>query len=128
MEDVSTAPALVNIRIDWSEIADAHAYHVNQALGQVGPPGGDGLPDGIYVTMGNVAPPALLEGDTIASSQLLERLTTIGAKVNIACQVHMTRQMLGELITVLQTTAVKYDAAVRQVTHGHAGEQGDSST
>jgi len=121
------APTLVKIRIDWSGAETAHAYHVNQALGQVGPPGPDGIPDGIYVTMGNVAPPPLLDGDDAAGSELLARLTTHGAKVNVVCQVHMTRRMLDELIAVLQTTAAKHDAAVRQAAHEPAKEKGGGS-
>jgi hypothetical protein len=112
---VSTvAPTLVKVRVDWSEVENARAYHVTQAIGQVGPPGSDGMPDGIYVTLGTIAPPALLDGDAEAVSQALERLTSRGAKVNVVSQVHMSRQMLNDFIGVLQATAAKYDAAVDQ--------------
>ncbi len=41
--DVSNAvPELVDVRVNWSGVEDAPAQHVNQVLGQVGPPGTDG--------------------------------------------------------------------------------------
>ena len=121
-----TVPHLVKVRIDWSEAETAQAPHANQALAQIGAPGSDGMPDGIYVTMGSVAPPPLLDDDEEARDRLLERLTTRGVKVNVVCQFHMSRQMLDDLIGVLQTTAAKYDA-VRQSQQGPAREQGGGS-
>lgn len=121
------APQLVKIRIDWSEAENAQASHVNQAIGQVGPPGSDGMPDGIYVTVGSVAPPPLLEGDDDVRDQLLEKLRTRGAKVNVVSQFHMSRRMLDDLIAVLQTTAAKYDAAAQQVAQGPVAQQGGGS-
>jgi hypothetical protein len=103
---------LVSVRLDWTETETAHAEHVNQMLGQVGPPGSDGVPDGIYVTVGYVPPPTLIDGDP-AHAQLLEKYATSGVKVNLLGQFHMTRAMLGDFIQVLQTTADKYDAAVK---------------
>lgn len=121
------APEVVQVRMDWSATEAAQAYHVNQALGQVGPPGSDGMPDGIYVTMGSVAPPPLLDGDDDVREQLLERLKTSGARVNVVCQFHMTRQMLDDLVAVLQTTGAKYDAAAHQAAQGRAEQQGGRS-
>ena len=129
MEDVSeVASQLVKVRIDWSEAETGQAPHVNQALGQVGPPGTDGMPDGIYVTIGSLAPPPLLEGDDDVRDRLLEKLTTRGAKVTVVSQVHMSRQMLGDFIAILQVTAANYDAAVRHVAaQGPVTQQGGDS-
>jgi hypothetical protein len=114
---------LVNVRLDWSETESAHAGHVNQILAQVGPPGSDGVPDGIYVTMGSVPPPVLIEGDA-THEQLLEKITTSGVKVNVLGQFHMSRTMLSDFIQVLQTTADKYDAAVELASPAHQANEG----
>ncbi len=100
----------VRVSLDWSDTESARAGHVNQALGQLGPPGPDGLPDGIYITMGIVPPPPLMEGDP-ARDKLLEKYKASGVKVNVVGQFHMSRAMLGDFIQVLQTTAANYDAA-----------------
>jgi hypothetical protein len=122
--DVTEASAqLVSVRLDWTETESAHAEHVNQMLGQVGPPGSDGVPDGIYVTVGYVPPPTLIEGDP-AHTQLLEKYTTSGVKVNLLGQFHMTRAMLGDFIQVLQTTADKYDAAVKMASPANRSSEG----
>jgi hypothetical protein len=116
VNDVSEAavPDLVQVRVAWTAIEAAQPLHVNQALGQLGPPGADGVPDGIYLTMGVIPPPALISTDPEAQARLLEQIRAEGVKVNIVGQFHMTRQMLTDLITLLQTTADKYDAAVGQ--------------
>lgn len=107
------APQLVKVRVDWSEAETGQAPHVNQALGQVGPPGTDGIPDGIYITMGSLTPPPLLDGDDEMRDRLLEKLTTNGLKVTVVSQIHMSRQMLGDFIAILQATAANYDAAAQ---------------
>jgi type III secretory pathway component EscU len=116
-------PEQVKIRLDWSGAETAHAQHVNQALAQVGSPGSDGAPDGIYITMGNAPPPAIIDGGDDARAQI-ERLRAEGLKVNVLGQFHMSRRMLDDLIAVLQATAVKYDAVVRLASHGGKEEQG----
>jgi hypothetical protein len=122
--DVTEASVqLVNVRLDWSETESAHAEHVNQVLGQVGPPGSDGMPDGIYVTLGSVPPPVLIEGD-VARAQLLEKITTSGVKINVVGQFHMSRAMLRDFIQVLQTTADKYDAAVELASPTNRAKEG----
>lgn len=118
------APELIQVRVKWAETGDARPVHVNQALGQVGPPGSDGLPDGIYVTMGVVPPPPLSDENPDDRDQLLAKLRTEGITVNIAGQFHMSRQMLGDLMTLLQTTADKYDAVLAQAKTGAGGQPG----
>ena len=111
-----TAPEVVQIRVNWGDTGDAQPVHVNQALGQVGPAGADGMPDGIYVTMGVVPPPALIDEMPEERERLLERLRTEGVKANVVGQFHMSRQVLADLIAVLQITAAKYDAAAQRGT------------
>ncbi len=121
------APELVKVRIDWSAAETTPAHHVNQALGQLGPPGSDGMPDGIYVTIGTVSPPALLDEDTVARDELVARLESSGAKVNVVGQFHMSRQMLQDFIAVLQTTAAKYDAALQLAVQERVRKHGGGS-
>ncbi len=107
-------PQQVKVRLDWSAAETAQAQHVNQALAQPGSPGSDGMPDGIYVTLGSVSPPAILDdGDADARDRLIAKLIRSGAKVNVAGQFHMSRRMLDDFIRVLQETAAKHDAAAQ---------------
>lgn len=55
-----------------------------------------------------------MDADDGFRQQLIEKLTRDGVKVNVLGQYHISRRMLGDLITLLQATAVKYDAAVEQ--------------
>lgn|GEM_PF-2985138 len=113
----------ISVSLDWSDTESARAGHVNQALGQLGPPGPDGLPDGIYITVGVAPPPPLIEGDP-ARSKLLEKYAAVGVKVNVVSQFHMTRAMLNEFIEMLQTTASAYDAAVKSASPGLSDSEG----
>ena len=103
----------IRVRLDWSSAETAQAQHVNQLLAQVGSPGSDGIPDGIYLTLGSVPPPAILDGDDDARDRLIEKLASAGAKVNVAGQFHISRRMLDDVIRVLQETAAKHDAAAK---------------
>lgn len=120
------APELVQVQVSWANVATAQALHVNQALGQVGPPASDGLPDGVYITMGIVPPPPLIDSAPQDQAEMLERIKAEGLKVNILGQFHLSRQVLADLIGVLQSTAAKYDAAVEQhkKAAGAGGQQG----
>ena len=108
-----TTPTQIKARLDWSQTASATAQHANQVLAQVGNPGSDGLPDGIFITLGSAPPPPFMDDDP-NSERLLEELVANGVRVNVLGQFHVSRQLLGDLINVLQVTATKYDEAVRQ--------------
>lgn len=108
-----TVPTQVKARLDWSQTASATAQHANQVLAQVGNPGSDGLPDGIFVTLGSAPPPPLMPDDPHLEEMLRQMIET-GVRVNVLGQFHISRQLLGDLIGVLQVTADKYDAALRQ--------------
>ncbi len=101
---------VVQVRLDWGAVETAQPFHANQVIAQVGPQGSDGQPDGLYISFGS-APPPVFTDDTAQHEAALERLREAGIKVNVLAQVHVTRQMLGDLIGLLQTTADKYDAA-----------------
>jgi hypothetical protein len=103
---------VVQVRLDWGAVEAAQPVHANQVLTQVGPPGSDGKPDGLYISFGSVPPPVLLD-DEAQREAVLDRLREVGVKVNVLTQVHITRQLLGDLIGLLQTTAEKYDSAAK---------------
>jgi hypothetical protein len=115
-----TVPTQVKARLDWSQASSATALHANQVMAQVGNPGSDGMPDGIFVTFGSASPPALFDDDP-RHEEVLRRLIEAGVPVNVLGQFHVSRQMLRDLIAVLQVTADKYDAALRQATAAKEG-------
>jgi len=101
---------VVQVRLDWGAVETAQPLHANQVIAQVGPQGSDGQPDGLYISFGSAPPPVFM--DEVAQREAaLDRLREVGVKVNVLTQVHITRQLLGDLIALLQTTAEKYDAA-----------------
>jgi len=119
-------PELLQLRIDLSAVGAAVPLHANQALSQLGPPGADGQPDGVYLTIGAVAPPPLLDGDPEGQEKLIGQLRITGVKVNVLGQFHMSRAVLGELIAILQASAAKYDAATGLASRDKGDAQGAS--
>lgn len=103
---------VVRVRLDWGAVEAAQPVHANQVIAQVGPQGSDGQPDGLYISFGS-APPPIFTDEAAQREAALERLREGGVKVNVLTQVHITRQLLGDLIGLLQTTAEKYDEAAR---------------
>jgi hypothetical protein len=84
------APEQIRVRVDWSAVETGQPQHVNQALASLGPPGTDGMPDGVYVAVGTVLPLPLVDDDAEVRERLVEKLRSSGAKVNIAGSFHMT--------------------------------------
>lgn len=103
---------VVQVRLDWGAVEAAQPVHANQVIVQVGPQGSDGQPDGLYISFGS-APPPIFTDEAAQREAALERLREDGVKVNVLAQVHITRQLLGDLISLLQTTAAKYDEVAR---------------
>lgn len=103
---------IAHIRLDWDAVEAAQPVHANQVIAQVGPQGSDGQPDGLYISFGS-APPPVFMGDEAQRKATLDRLREGGVRVNVLTQVHITRQLLGDLIGLLQTAAEKYDEAAR---------------
>lgn len=101
----------VLIGLDWSEAEQAPALHVNQVLAQVGPPSSNGVPDGIYVALGSVSPP-VIPADEERREARVAQLEGGVLKVAVQARVQMSREALGDLIQVLQTTAEQYDTSV----------------
>jgi len=103
-------PEQVPMRLDWSEVESYPSSHINQLLAQIGPPSSNGVPDGVYLAMGSVAPPIILGSE----DQRIERITELTGgilKVAVHARIHVSREVLGDIISVLQQTAEQYDAA-----------------
>lgn len=99
--------------LDWSEVESSPASHINQLLAQIGPPSSNGVPDGLYLAMGSVAPPIIL-GDEDQRTARITELTGSILKVAVHARVHVSREVLGDMIRVLEKTAEQYDAALAQ--------------
>jgi len=111
-ESVGEPLRRVTISLDWGEAGLGVAQHVNQILGQVGPPSASGAPDGIYLVLGSIPPPVILSTDDEETRErLIHELTSRPAKVSVLGRFHMSRELLDDLIRILQTTARQYDAA-----------------
>ena len=117
----------VSVRVDWSEVEEAHAIHVNQVLAQVGGILRDGHPDGVTISFGSAPIPAIMgDRDPEGTQKRLARLRTEGIKVNVVGQFHLSRQILDELINLLTETREKFDqaeAAAPQVAQGKQGKE-----
>jgi hypothetical protein len=113
VEDVSVAsPRQVLVRLDWSEVEQTPAQHVNQVLAQVGPPSLKGAPDGIYVALGSVSPPVIPSDGDGREARVAELANSV-LKVAVHARLQLSREALRDLIHVLQTTAGQYDDSVR---------------
>ena len=120
---VTSSPPQVTVSLDWSAYAAERPEHVNQVIAQLGAPTPDGVPDGVYVALGNVLPPVVAAGSDIEVQKQLAELQGSTVKVDIAGRFHMSRGLLDAIIQVLQSTAAQYDAAVRQAQAGKSPEQ-----
>ena len=110
----------VTVTLDWSAAAAVEPQHINQVMAQIGVPAPDGVPDGIYVTLGNVLPPAVGGTDEESQRHALETLQGSTVPVAVPGRFHMSRGVLNAIIDVLQATAAQYDAAVRQAEAGQS--------
>ena len=117
-------PEQISVRLDWSEAETCPAQHVNQILTQVGPPSGSGVPDGIYVAVGSVAPPLILPPDEASRALRISELVGSTLKVKVHGRIHLSREALDDFIRVLQTTAGQYDLAVQNAGAHQAPGQG----
>lgn len=122
MENASeVVPQEVSVRLDWSDAEAAATQHVNQLIGQVGPPTGDGTPDGIYLGIGSIAPPVIL-GTPEEMKLRGAQLEGTSIKVTVHGRYHVSRGFVDAMIKALQTTAAQYDATVQ-----HAATRGSET-
>ncbi len=118
-------PEQVAVRLDWSDAATVPAQHVNQLLGQVGPPLPNGIPDGLYFAFGSVAPPLIPPPeDEDERRAAIEALRAGLSKVTVHGRFHMSRDLLDDLIRVLQFTASQYDTVVKMASERGPEKEG----
>jgi hypothetical protein len=123
---VSDEPPLVSVSVDWSEASALNPRHVNQLATQLGGPTPDGIPDGIYLALGEVVPPILAAGDAEKARKLAAELQGTSLTVIPHGRFHLSRSFLDVLMEVLQTTAAQHDSLVSRAEAAKAreGEQG----
>jgi hypothetical protein len=108
---VGEASPSIQVRLDWSDAAVVEPRHINQVVAQLGNPGPDGVPDGVYVIFGDVPPPVVV--DDVDRRRFMESIQGSDVKVIVRGRFHMSRGLLEALIRALQTTAEQYDSAAR---------------
>jgi hypothetical protein len=117
-------PEQVLVRLDWSEVEASPAPHINQVLAQIGAPTGRGVPDGIHLAFGSVSPPLVL-GDDAQRAERVAELTGSTVKVTVLGRAHVGREVLDDIIRVLQTAAEQYDAMAATATRQKLQERVD---
>lgn len=104
-------PTTIQVPVHWPGLADLPTLYVNQFAATLGPPTVAGMPDGVYVLLGNVAPPVVL-GTSAAAREASLREAQDGINVKIHGRYYLTRERLGELIDSLTTIADAYDKVI----------------
>jgi hypothetical protein len=104
--------ASLEVEIDWSAAQTTPVLLANQFVVQVGTTSSVDrpAPDGVYLIVGQAAPPVILPGSTESVTRQLARLDN-RLPVTVHGRYFLTRQRLDELIAVLTETAEKYDEA-----------------
>ncbi len=122
---MKTSADTIQVRTVWTGVESAHALHANQAIAQIGPSQSDGRPDGIFLTFGSAANPALMgDADPEGTREAIERIKAEGVKVNILGQFHISRSLVNDVIKALRTVAEMYDAVEAAGTHAVSPEGG----
>lgn len=114
VEDVRVGlPEQIAIGLDWSEVEATPVHHANQVLAHLGPPSAGGIPDGIYVAWGSVAPP-VIPADEAGRAARVAELAESQLKVTVDGRIQVSRETLKDALRVLQTALDQYDAAVEK--------------
>jgi hypothetical protein len=103
-------PEVVSVPVRWN-LDGLPTLFANQLLATLGPPTANGVPDGIYLVLGTVAPP-LIVGDTPeARKAYVEAATRNGVTAEVHGRYFLSRGRLDEVITALEGIRDKYDEA-----------------
>lgn len=103
-------PEIVAVPVRWN-LEGVPTLFANQWLATLGPPTADGVPDGIYLVLGTVAPPIIIGDTPEARKAYVEAATRGGLTAEIHGRFFLTRGRLDEVITVLETVRDRYDEA-----------------
>jgi hypothetical protein len=103
-------PEVLKVPVRWN-LESVPTLFANQFLVTLGPPTSAGVPDGIYLVLGTVAPPPVM-GDTPEDRKAS---ATAAARAGVTAEIHgryfLTRGRLDEVIRALETIRAKYDEA-----------------
>ncbi|WP_164384008.1 hypothetical protein [Streptomyces sp. OM5714] len=99
------------LRAVWEEAGGA-AQPCNQFAATLGLPTQQGVPEAVYLTLGNAEPPFLVGTEAEISQQLQE----MGGQLPVRSlgRFVLTRGRVDELIKILQTAAQQFDQAQAQ--------------
>ncbi|MGW4780356.1 hypothetical protein [Streptomyces filamentosus] len=108
MSEPSTLQQTTTMRVVWQEPEGA-AQPCNHFAATLGLPTAAGVPEAIYLTIGNVEPPLLVGTE----ADISERLQSTGGKLTVTPvgRYVLTRGRIDELIKILQTAAQVFDQA-----------------
>jgi hypothetical protein len=121
---VSTDMPQVTVSVNWAKIEELEPRHTNQVMGQLGNPGPDGIPDGIYIGLGVITPPVLQAPTPEEARKLAASLQGTSVTVTPHGRFHMSRVFLDAVIKNLQATADQYDNVVAQAEAAKAERRG----
>ena len=100
-----------SVAVDWAGVSEMPPLHVNQIAAQIGVPTADGMPDGLYLLLGAVAPPLIFGKDEEAQRREIEAVGSI--PVTVHGRFHLSRARLSELIDILVRAAENYDTVAK---------------
>lgn len=103
----------VETRAMWADVSTVPVRVATHFAANAGMTSADGVPDGIYLTLGHVQFPLLVGSRDEVAKRLAEGLT-----VSIEGRFLLTRSRLKELIEVLNNVADQYDGLVEQAKEG----------
>ncbi len=103
-------PEVVAVPVRWN-LEGVPTLFANQFVATRGPPTTDGVPDGIYLVLGTVAPPIIIGETPEARKAYVEAATRGGLTAEIHGRYFLTRGRLDEVITALETIREKFDEA-----------------
>lgn len=116
-------PQQIQLHVSWSAANDIPVAHVNQFATQLGPPAKNGIPDGVYVILGNLVPPIIAGDDAEARQKSIEAVQESGIQVDVYGRYHLSRDRLDDLIEALQAIANAYDVTAGNRSGMETGEK-----
>jgi hypothetical protein len=101
---------VVAVPVRWN-LESVPTLFANQFVATLGPPTAGGVPDGIYLVLGAVAPPIIIGDTPEARKAYVQAAMRDGLTVEVHGRYVLSRERLDEVITALETIRDKYDEA-----------------
>lgn len=116
-------PQQIQVHLDWGAANEIPAVPVNKFAMVIGPHTNNGIPDGIFLILGNVVPPIIVgDNNTELKRKSIEAAQQAGLHVDVYGRYHLSRDRLSDLIEGLQATARTYDLAARSLSETETKE------